>query len=265
MTIIDAHTHAFPDSLAEKALNKLHEKTGPFRAALDGTISSLLESMDFSGVEQSIVCSIATKPDQFESILSWCESIRSRRIIPLPSVHPESTDIESKIREIKERGFKGIKLHPLYQDFFADEERLFPIYEGLEKYGLILEIHSGYDIGYPYQKNAAPERILAVHTNFPALKLVATHLGGWRAWEDVEKYLVGTGVYFETSFTLDEIAPETRSAVLSGHSRDRIMMGSDSPWRRQEMEVDLIMRLDIDEEAREKMLGLNAERLLNSV
>ena len=265
MMIIDAHTHVFPDALAEKALKKLQEKTGPYKAVLDGTVNSLLASMDSCAIEKSIVCSIATKPGQFESILSWCESIRSRRIIPLASVHPESSDIEIKIKEIKERGFKGIKLHPMYQDFFADDERLFPIYEALEKCGLILEIHSGYDIGYPYHNNATPERILTIHRNFPGLKLVATHFGGWRAWEDVEKYLAGTGVFFETSFTLDEIPQERLSAILSKHSHDRIMMGSDSPWRRQETDVNLVMRLDIDEKAKEKILGLNAERLLNSV
>ena len=265
MIMIDAHTHAFPDPIADKALKKLHEKTGPFSAVLDGTVNALLESMDSCGIEKSIVCSIATKPDQFENILSWCESIRSERIIPFPSLHPESTDIEDMVLEIKKRGFKGIKLHPMYQDFFADDERLFPIYEAVDKNGLILEMHAGYDIGYPHDKNSTAERILTVHRNFPGLKLVATHLGGWRAWEEVERYLAGTGVYFETSFTLDEIATERLSAILAKHSHNRIMMGSDSPWRRQDMEVNLVKKLDMDEKAKEKILGLNAERLLNSV
>lgn len=91
--IIDFHTHAFPDALADGAVKVLQQKGG-IAVHLGGRISSLLESMDRLGVEKSVVCSIATKPSQFEPILAWSKKIRSERIIPFPSLPP--TDWENK-------------------------------------------------------------------------------------------------------------------------------------------------------------------------
>ena len=265
MKIIDAHTHAFPDKLAPRALETLHEKAAPFRAVLDGTLGQLIDSMDASGIEKSIVCSIATRPEQFGPILDWCEKIRSDRIVPLASIHPDTPAPQARIREIKERDIKGLKLHSMYQDFCVDDERLFPIYESIEENGLLLQLHAGYDIGYPDQKSAEPSRILKVHRKFPGLILLATHLGGWRSWGEVDKYLAGEDIYFDTSFTLDDIAPETLSSILSKHSIDKILLGSDSPWRPQQYEVDLVKKLNIGEDQKEKILGLNAEKLLSLV
>ncbi|MCX8069875.1 MAG: amidohydrolase, partial [Thermodesulfovibrionales bacterium] len=88
--IIDFHTHAFPDSLAKRAMDKLQH--GDIVAYLDGRLSSLIDSMNKVGIDKSVICNIATKSTQFDSILSWCKEIASERIIPLPSVHPK--DIE---------------------------------------------------------------------------------------------------------------------------------------------------------------------------
>jgi len=263
--IIDAHTHAFPDKLAARALETLHEKAAPFRAVLDGTVGGLLESMDSCGIEKSVVCSIATRPEQFNPILDWCEKIRSDRIVPLASIHPDTPEPEEKIREIKRRGLKGLKLHSMYQDFSVDEERLFPIYESIRNEGLVLELHAGYDISYPDSRSAEPSRILKVHKSFPGLILLATHIGGWRSWDEADEFLAGREIYFDTSFTLDEIAPETLSSILSKHGIDRILLGSDSPWRSQQYEIDLVRKLDIGDDEKEKILGLNAERLLSLV
>jgi len=103
--IIDFHAHAFPDKLAEKAITFLEGKGG-VSAHLDGKISSLLESMDRCGIEKSVVCSIATKPSQFFSILEWSDSIRTDRIVPLPSIHPDDPGVIENVGLIKKKGFK---------------------------------------------------------------------------------------------------------------------------------------------------------------
>ena len=68
MRIIDFHTHAFPDQIAEKAMQKLQQNC-IVKACLNGTLYDLLHSMDKSGIEKAVLCNIATKPDQFEAIL----------------------------------------------------------------------------------------------------------------------------------------------------------------------------------------------------
>ena len=110
MNIIDIHTHAFPDHIAERALPHLMERS-QLPTYTEGTIASLLASMDRAGIRSSVVASIATKPSQFASILKWSQEIASDRIIPFPSIHPEDPKGLEHISEIASAGFKGIKLH----------------------------------------------------------------------------------------------------------------------------------------------------------
>jgi len=63
MQIIDFHTHAFPDNIAERAIQKLEIKSKA-KAYLNGTIDDLLRSMDKNGITRSVLCNIATRPEQ---------------------------------------------------------------------------------------------------------------------------------------------------------------------------------------------------------
>ena len=67
--IIDFHAHAFPDQVAASAIPYL-EKEGAVKARHDGRIASLLDHMNRDGVDKSVICSIATRPSQFETIMS---------------------------------------------------------------------------------------------------------------------------------------------------------------------------------------------------
>ena len=109
--IIDIHTHAFPDPIAAAAIPAL-EKEGNIKAYLNGTVSALLASMDRSGIEQSVLCSIATRPEQFDTILEWSTTIRSERIIPFPSLHPRIPNCSSICKSSMTRVSKGSKCTP---------------------------------------------------------------------------------------------------------------------------------------------------------
>jgi predicted TIM-barrel fold metal-dependent hydrolase len=78
-------------------------------------VAGLLASMDRSGIEQSVVCSIATRQEQFTPILEWSKAIRSERIIPFPSLHPDDPELLEHLQLIRDEGFKGVKMHPYYQ------------------------------------------------------------------------------------------------------------------------------------------------------
>jgi predicted TIM-barrel fold metal-dependent hydrolase len=261
--IIDFHTHAFPDDLSERVI-KMLEDEGGINACLDGKISSLLSSMDNSGIEKSVICNIATKPSQFDSILQWCKKVRSERIIPFPSFHPYDPAFKDRIDEIKHEGFKGIKFHPYYQDFTIDEERLLPVYKKISDENLILVMHTGFDFAFPQTRIADPEKIIAVVQRFPALKFITTHLGAWNLWEEVEQLLLGEPVYMEISFSL-EFLDETVRKIISQHPPEYVLFGTDSPWTEQQKTLALLRGLHLGEEKEELILRENAMKLLNSV
>lgn len=264
MRITDIHTHAFPDDLAERVMTKLSGThiNGMVTAYTDGRVSGLLSSMDRAGIDRSVVCSIATKPSQFDTILAWSKTIASERIIPLPSVHPRDPKAVEQLDRIQAEGFVGIKMHPYYQDYRVDEEAMLPLYERMEALGLILVSHTGFDIEFPLERKADSSRILEVVRRFPALKFVSTHLGAWRDWEDVRDKLMGKPVYMEISYTLGEAPTELAREILTHHPPEYLLFGTDSPWQDQAETIRRLNALDLGKTLEDAILGGNAERLL---
>jgi len=259
--IIDFHTHAFPDTIAAKAIPSL-EKAGNISAHTAGTIDSLLASMDLAGIDRSIIYSIATKPEQFEAILNWSHQISNERLIPLPSIHPDDPHCVERVYTVKQEGFIGIKMHPYYQNYFLNEERLTPFYEALSDTGLILVIHCGYDIAYPRIRCADPAGVLTLHNRFPKLRLISTHFGGWDIWDEVEEILIGKEIYMEISFALHYLKEEQIVRMLNNHPPDYLLFGSDSPWIDQTEYITKLKALPISNKLLDRILGKNATRLL---
>jgi predicted TIM-barrel fold metal-dependent hydrolase len=265
--IVDFHTHAFPDALADRAMSALLEegkKKWDVTAHLDGRISSLLSSMDRNGIDKSVVCSIATRPSQFEPILVWSGTVRSERIVPFPSLHPDDPEARQQVTRIKREGFKGIKFHPYYQNFSIDEERLSPVYERICEEGLIVVMHTGFDLAFDRKRIADPAKIVRVLERFPDFRLVTTHLGAWEDWDEVERLLIGKKIYMEISYALDLLGPERARRLILAHPAEYVLFGSDSPWTGQDKTLSLLMGLDLGTELEKKILGENGLSLLAS-
>lgn len=259
--IIDFHTHAFPDAVAQKAIPNL-EKVGNITAHTAGTVDALLQSMDRAGIGKSVICSIATRPEQFAAILKWSHTVKSPRIIPLPSIHPDDPNCVEHVYRVKEEGFIGIKMHPYYQDYFLADERLTPFYEALSETGLLLVAHCGFDIGYPPIRCADPAQIVKLITNFPRLKLIATHFGGWKLWDEVEDLLIGKEIYMEISFALKYLKEEQVKRMINNHPADYLLFGTDSPWEDQSQCLQRLHDLALASTVFAKITGKNAKKLL---
>jgi len=220
--------------------------------------------MDRVGIEQSVVCCIATRPEQFEPILRWCTEIRSERLIPFPSVHPADPACRDRMRRIAGEGFRGVKLHPFYQDFFADEERMLRFYEEASRHDLLVVMHTGYDIAFPRIRRADPEKLLRITEAFPTLRLITTHLGAWRQWDEVREHLIGREIYMEISFGWDELNAEQAREMIMAHPDGYILFGTDSPWTDQAQTLALVKNLNLPEARLKRILAGNAALLLDT-
>ena len=72
--IIDFHTHIFPDKIAAKSIENL-EKASGIKAATDGTLQGLLDSMDKNNVDISVIMPVYNTNEKYfreaiESILN---------------------------------------------------------------------------------------------------------------------------------------------------------------------------------------------------
>ena len=258
---IDTHCHVFPDSLAQRAISTL-EESGPWRAVGDGTRAGLLASMDAAGINKAVACMIATRPGQEKSILAFCRQLRSERIVPFASVHPDSPDAGRWIEKIAEAGLGGIKVHPMYQDCPLDDSRMDPIFSAAAANNLLVTIHSGRDIAFPEDDRASAERIVRVVKRHRKVRFIATHLGGWQSWDQVSRHLLGLGMYVECSFSLQFLPVEDARKLIHGFGADRVMLGSDWPWVGQAQTIQELQRLDLCEAEMQAILYQNAAGLL---
>ena len=261
MKSIDFHVHAFPDALAQRAIPHL-EREADVTACLDGKLSSVLRSMDRSGIEHAVVSSIATRPSQFESILSWSRGIASRRIIPFASFHPDDPAAIEQIGRIHEAGLKGVKLHPYYQDFVLDEARMMPLYDAMCRRGLICLVHTGFDIAFARKRIADPQRICRVVEAFPDFKFVATHFGAWEDWDEVARLMLGKPIYMDVSYSVGFMGERRAGEMLASHPAEYVLFGSDSPWGDQEQTLAFVRNAGLGVPSQEAILGKNAARLL---
>lgn len=261
MPAIDIHTHAFPDDVAARAIPAL-EAEAHWNAVADGTVGALIESMDAADIDVSCVCPIATKPDQVKGILTWCREIRSDRIDPLLSIHPATPKRAKWIARFAKEGFAGVKLHPMYQGFTVDDESLAGLYEAVGEHGLFVLFHSGYDIAFPGDDRASPERMARVLDRHPNVTFILSHTGAWKDWDEFERVLIGRNVYIETSFTTLHLPPERVAHLIRRHGIDRVLFGTDWPWADQAEERDRIAALGLSKAELSALYWGNAARLL---
>jgi predicted TIM-barrel fold metal-dependent hydrolase len=283
--IIDIHTHAFPDKVAAKAMETLEVMYG-VKASSDGTVDALLAEMRGSGVDISVVLAVSTASRQVVSINTWVSSLYQlgdaspNPLIGFGTIHPQFEGYHDEIQRMKELGIKGVKFQPSFQEFYPDDERMFPVYEELIKAGLIILFHAGDEIKPVENIYSTPERLAGmfdamqgeidshdyrVHTGNEqrsTAKIVIAHMGGYRMWDQVEDHLLGRDLYFGTSYVFGHLDSTRAARMIRSHGIDRILFGSDFPFSQQQKDIQPILELDITREEKESILGGNASLLL---
>ncbi|MGN1267513.1 MAG: amidohydrolase family protein, partial [Dorea sp.] len=154
--IIDFHTHMFPDKIAKGTIDYLAEicQTQP---CTDGTYAGLKKETDESGVDISVALPIVTNPKQFDSINRFASNYQTGKVLSFGSIHPDSDDYKGQLLKIKELGFKGIKLHPDYQEVYFNDIRYKRIVSYASELDLIVVVHAGQDPKSPEDIHCTPQ------------------------------------------------------------------------------------------------------------
>lgn len=265
--LIDFHTHVFPDKIADKTIAVLEDnikKQGhDYKAAIGGTLNALKQSMSENNVDISLVLPIATNVKQSTTINNFAALINGKDgIYSLGSLHPMQTDWEEVLYDIKEKGLRGIKLHPEYQQFYIDSKEALDIFKKCEELDLVTVLHAGKDGGMAPPVHCTPERLSHVLDYVKGDKIVAGHLGGWSLWDDVEKYLVGTPIYFDTAYLLNFIGNDQLVRIIKNHGSEKILHATDSPWEKQGEIAKLLSSLPLSQDELDNIFYKNAKKLL---
>ena len=264
MQYIDFHVHAFADKIAERTVSAL-AKTAGRPPATDGTLSGTEKAMQKWKIDGFVLLSIATKPSQHEVCNNWAASCKAEHIFPFGSVHPAGEDVFKELERIKSLGLYGIKLHPDYQEFFADEERMLPIYRKCGELGLPVLLHAGFDPLSPDCIHCTPQMAAKALEAVPDTTFILAHLGGNALWDDVEHILAGNyeNLYMDTALTGSDTDEEQLLRIIQKHGADKILLASDCPWDTTDITIEKIKRLGLSEEEAHLIFAGNAEKLLH--
>jgi hypothetical protein len=277
--IVDFHVHAFPDKVADKAIETLESFYGA-KCFSDGKIASLLDNMRDTGIDVSVIQPVSTDPRQVVSINTWSSGLnQNKSLIGFGTIHPKFDDYRNEIQRMKELGIKGVKFQPSFQEFFPDDENMFPIYEELIKTGMIIMFHAGDEIRPANIVYATPQRLARVldvmhnlindcnyyvetGSSQKSAKIVAAHLGGYQFWDQVEEYLLGREIYFDISYLFGHLDTQRIMKIIRSHGIKKILFGSDFPFDRPKRDIEIILQLDLTEDEREEIFCRNALKLL---
>lgn len=265
--LIDIHTHIFPDLMAKRTLSVIQagiQKKSGYQAipCTEGTLTSLMKSMDHNQVDFSLVLPIATKASQTRTINRFAYQIRNDRVLSFASLHPEQEDWSQVLDGIWEQGFLGIKLHPEFQQFQIDSKESIRLFQKAEALGLYVIFHAGVDIGIKGHVYSPPEGIGHLLEYVKGDHIIAAHMGGFDLWDQVEEYLVGSPIYLDTAVVSRFIDPQQYKRIIRNHGADHILFGSDSPWEEPSMTLAGLLKLELTEEEMNLICYQNAARIL---
>jgi predicted TIM-barrel fold metal-dependent hydrolase len=258
--IIDAHAHVWPDRIAEIALsaNRLPELV----ARGDGTVGGLTSDMSASGVSMSCCLGIANEARHVDRVNEFVAGLKSDTRFGFGTVHVDLS-VEDNLASLRRHGIRAVKIHPLFQGFALDDPRLWAIFEAFgDEVAVITHVGAG---GTPETNRlSSPRMIRDIARQFPQLRLMACHFGGYKILDDAEEMLSGADVVLETSWppSLKTLRPERVRRLIRNHGAERIVFGSDWPMTSPAEEIRAIEGLGLSDDETKLVLGGTMARVL---
>jgi len=257
--IIDFHNHIFPEKIARRVTEFL---AGYYEFDPEGTgeLDDLLASSHSAGMSKLIVHSTATRASQVKSVNIYLRDVVAEQkgyFVGFGTMHPDFEDIEGELKSIVSYGLRGLKLHPDFQEFCIDSDKMYKIYEAVGD-SLPILVH----VGDKKADASSPERMARAVRDFPNVTFIAAHFGGYSNWDDAYEYLAGKDLYFDTSSTLQFLPADDAMRIIRKHGVEKMLFGSDYPMSSHAESLRLFYKLPLSYEEQELILYKNAGKLL---
>lgn len=268
--VIDFHMHAAPYQelhswVIDWMKGEVEDPEAFARAML--TPEGIERFLQESGVDYAVALAelspITTGIMSNEGVAELCRGVD--RLIPFCNVNPFLVaDLAGELeRYVTGMGFRGLKLYPTYQHFYANDSRLYPLYAKAQELGIPVMLHTGSSVFRGARlKYGDPLYLDDVAVDFPDLTLLMVH-SGRGFWYDRAYFLakLHANLYMEISGLppqkLLEYFPELERVA------DKVIFGSDWPGMPHvKRNIEMIRSLPLKEETKAKILGGNAARIL---
>lgn len=227
-----------------------------------------VEFLKASGVDYGVVLAelspITTGMCTNEAVAEFC--LQHKELIPFANVNPFLQPFPGKEvkRLVEEYGFRGLKLYPTYQQFYPNDQSIYPIYAAADELNIPVMLHTGSSIFKGARmKFGDPLYLDDVAVDFPNLKIILVH-SGRGFWYDRAFFLakLHENVFMEIA----GLPPKKLLTYFPEFERnaDKIIFGSDWPGMSDiQGNIKTIREMPISAESKAKILGKNAAKILN--
>lgn len=259
--IYDMHAHIFPHKISEKATESIGKFYDLSMFYSVGETEYLLAAEQPINTRRMLVCSVATTPKQVQSINDFIkgECDAHPELIGFAALHGDYEDIAGEVDRIISMGLHGVKLHADFQRTPIDSPKSYRIYEAIEGRLPVL-LHMG-DYRHDFSH---PTMLAKVLRDFPKLKVLASHLGGYAAWDEAETVLkAGENIRFDTSSALGMMSPERALRLIRHYGAENCMFGTDFPMWNPKKEAETLLSLGLSYEEYKGIFSENAKAFLN--
>jgi predicted TIM-barrel fold metal-dependent hydrolase len=215
------------------------------------------------GVALAELSPITTGMLSNEAVAEFCQEVDC--LIPFCNINPFLVaDLPGELdRFVNDMGFRGMKLYPTYHHFYANSNRLYPLYAKAQELKIPVMIHTGSSVFQGARiKYGDPLYMDDVAVDFPDLTLLMVH-SGRGFWYDRAYFLakLHTNMYMEIAGLppqkLLDYFPEIEKVA------DKVIFGSDWPGMPHiGRNIEIIRGLPLSDETKDKILGGNAVRIL---
>jgi uncharacterized protein len=258
MVVIDGHMHLGRSYMAwhdweidAHGLKRIMDRYG-----IDKGCLSSMEAMLYEPVRgnNEIAKAAEEYPDQ---------------LIPFVVVSPRymkkaSDEVDRCVRTM---GFKGIKLHPQAQSWYADSAIVNPIMEKARQYQLPVLFHTGPNGGGEY---AHPRLVGNLAGRFPEVTVIMGHTGGGQWLEAIWQAKAHDNILLDTcsidTSTTGVVDNSTTVSVVEYAvdlvGAERVVFGSDCPALNLGVEKAKVEFTNLTREQKDMILGENMARVL---
>ena len=260
------HAHIFPTQIRE-----------------NGDVKSLLSFMDNLWIDRAVAFApFASRLKEANMNVNQNEWLAGEihgndRLIGFGTVDFEK-NIEDEVQNIYDLGFKGIKMHPQYQEFGIASPEAFRVYAKAEQLGLFISFHSG--IHWHRLRESRVVLFDEVAWNFPRLEFSLEHIGGYHFFREALAVMVnnqrsdyGQNVYAGWTTVRDNhgmtnwaLTDEQLETVILQTGECSSIFGLDFPYCGEDdikYDLERIDRLNISNECKKNILGKTLEKVLN--
>jgi predicted TIM-barrel fold metal-dependent hydrolase len=234
-------------------------------------LPGFMSQMDEAGIDKVVLVNPAVKGIPVRPMNEGVAELLIKypeRLIGFAGFDPNTgtqavDEIEYAVREL---GFSGVKAVGSVLELDINDRALYPCYEKAQELGVPILIHTGSVIVKGARvKHVHPLMVDDVAFDFPDLKIICAHLGGWQYLDAISMLVHHRNVFADVSFwplhpLYSNLVPWS---LLEQTVPDKILLGSDYPAGQTPKEaVEAVKKLPVSQSFKEKILGNNAATIL---